>query len=191
MVVDERLQEIQRLEAGKSARDEMAGRKQLPAKPAPAVTLYVAAGGKDSNPGTKDQPFASLKRARDQIRTEIGSDAYFGALVVPDSALLHPGRYFAGLAAAADRAGADLHERVRARTIRRQADGRFVVETERGAPGAALEAAIADLRYGTVCVNVWPGFAFATGTTPESFMDVVINIDPQRLGQAQGIAPTT
>ena len=47
--------------------------------------------------------------------------------------LLHPGRYFAGLAAAADRAGADLHERVRARTIRRQADGRFVVETDRGA----------------------------------------------------------
>ena len=52
---------------------------------------------------------------------------------MPGSGLLHPGRYFAGLAAAADRAGADLHEGVRARTIRRQADGRFVVETERGA----------------------------------------------------------
>ncbi|MEA2610236.1 MAG: hypothetical protein QOJ75_2479 [Chloroflexota bacterium] len=70
---------------------------------------------------------------RDRIREEIGSDAYFGALVVPGSGLLHPGRYFAGLAAAADHAGADLHEYVRARAIRRQADGRFVVETERGA----------------------------------------------------------
>jgi glycine/D-amino acid oxidase-like deaminating enzyme len=70
---------------------------------------------------------------RERIREEIGTDAYYGALVVPGSALLHPGRYFAGLAAAADRAGADLHERVRARAIRRQADGRFVVETERGA----------------------------------------------------------
>ena len=40
------------------------------------------------------------------------------------SGLLHPGRYFAGLAAAADRAGADLHEGVRARSIRRQARGR-------------------------------------------------------------------
>ena len=70
---------------------------------------------------------------REGIRTEIGSDAYFGGLVVPDSGLLHPGRYFAGLAAAADRAGADLHEGVRARSIRRQGDGRFVVETERGA----------------------------------------------------------
>lgn len=70
---------------------------------------------------------------RERLRDEIGSDAYFGGLVRYDTGLLHPGRYFAGLAAAADRAGADLHERVRARTIRRQADGRFVVETERGA----------------------------------------------------------
>ena len=70
---------------------------------------------------------------RERIHEEIGSDAYFGALAVPESGLLHPGRYFAGLAAAADRAGADLHEGVRVRTIRRQADGRFVVETERGA----------------------------------------------------------
>jgi glycine/D-amino acid oxidase-like deaminating enzyme len=70
---------------------------------------------------------------RERIRDEIGSDAYFGALVVPASGLLHPGRYFAGLATAADRAGADLHEATRASAIRRQADGRFVVETERGA----------------------------------------------------------
>ena len=70
---------------------------------------------------------------RERIRDEIGSDAYFGALVVPNSALLHPGRYFAGLVSAAERAGADLHEGTRARVIRRQADGRFVVGTERGA----------------------------------------------------------
>ena len=70
---------------------------------------------------------------RERIREEIGSDAYYGALAVPDSALIHPGRYFAGLAAAADRAGADLHEGVRATAIRKQADGRFVVETDRGA----------------------------------------------------------
>jgi glycine/D-amino acid oxidase-like deaminating enzyme len=70
---------------------------------------------------------------REHLRTEIGSDAYFGGLVVEGSGLLHPGRYFAGLAAAADRAGADLHEGVRASSIRKQADGRFVVETSRGA----------------------------------------------------------
>src|SRR6476659_6794226 len=70
---------------------------------------------------------------RERIREEIGSDAYYGALAVPDSGLIHPGRYFAGLAAAADRAGADLHEGVRATAIRKHADGRFVVETDRGA----------------------------------------------------------
>ena len=70
---------------------------------------------------------------RERIREEIGTDAYYGALAVEGSGLLHPGRYFAGLAAAAARAGADLHEGVRAGSIRRQADGRFVVETSRGA----------------------------------------------------------
>ena len=75
----------------------------------------------------------SLIVPRERLREEIGTDAYHGALVVPDSGLLHPGRYFAGLAEAADRAGADLHEGVRCAAVRRQADGRFVVETERGA----------------------------------------------------------
>jgi glycine/D-amino acid oxidase-like deaminating enzyme len=70
---------------------------------------------------------------RERVREEIGTDAYYGALVVEGSGLLHPGKYFAGLVAAADRDGADLHEGVRARSIRRQADGRFVVETTRGA----------------------------------------------------------
>ncbi|MDO8484785.1 MAG: FAD-binding oxidoreductase [Candidatus Limnocylindrales bacterium] len=69
---------------------------------------------------------------RERIREEIGSDAYYGALVVGGSGLLHPGRYFAGLVGAADRAGADLHEDVRARAIRRLGEGRFAVETERG-----------------------------------------------------------
>jgi glycine/D-amino acid oxidase-like deaminating enzyme len=69
---------------------------------------------------------------REHLRSEIGSDAYYGALVVPGSGLLHPGRYFVGLAGAAAAAGADLHENVRAREIRRRADGRFEVLTPRG-----------------------------------------------------------
>ena len=76
---------------------------------------------------------ASMVVPRERLHEEIGTDAYYGALLFPDSGLLHPGRYFAGLASAADQAGADLHERVRALAIRRQADGRFVVETDRGA----------------------------------------------------------
>ncbi len=70
---------------------------------------------------------------RERLHEEIGTDAYYGALAVEGSGGLHPGRYFAGLAEAAARAGADLHEGVRARSIRPQADGRVVVETDRGA----------------------------------------------------------
>ncbi|MFH1918968.1 MAG: right-handed parallel beta-helix repeat-containing protein [Planctomycetota bacterium] len=33
-----------------------------------AATFYVATDGKDTNPGTEDQPFATLQRARDEIR---------------------------------------------------------------------------------------------------------------------------
>jgi hypothetical protein len=33
-----------------------------------ALELYVAPGGRDANPGTKDRPFATLTRARDAVR---------------------------------------------------------------------------------------------------------------------------
>jgi glycine/D-amino acid oxidase-like deaminating enzyme len=69
---------------------------------------------------------------RSDLRSEIGSDAYFGGLVAPKAGLLHPARWFAGLVGSAERAGADLHGGVRARGVRRQADGRLVVATERG-----------------------------------------------------------
>lgn len=67
------------------------------------------------------------------LREEIGTDAYFGGLVVERSGGLHPGRLVAGLANMAEEAGAVLHEETRALRIRRQADGRSVVETSRGA----------------------------------------------------------
>lgn len=69
---------------------------------------------------------------RERIREEIGTDEFFGALAIDGSGVLHPGKWFAGLVSLADRAGADLHEGVRARALRPQADGRVVVETERG-----------------------------------------------------------
>jgi len=68
---------------------------------------------------------------KERLHEEIGSDAYHGALAVEGSGLLHPGKWFAGLAASADRAGADLHEGVRARRLRRNGP-RLVVETDRG-----------------------------------------------------------
>ncbi|MES2211111.1 MAG: FAD-binding oxidoreductase [Chloroflexota bacterium] len=67
------------------------------------------------------------------LRDEIGTDAYHGGLAIEPGGVLHPGKWFAGLVGMAERAGADLHEATPALSIRRQRDGRFVVETSRGA----------------------------------------------------------
>ncbi|HID23830.1 MAG TPA: hypothetical protein EYP14_15730, partial [Planctomycetaceae bacterium] len=48
--------------------DPLAGRTRLPPAPRPAVTYYVAPNGDDTQPGTRQRPFATLKRARDAIR---------------------------------------------------------------------------------------------------------------------------
>ncbi len=71
--------------------------------------------------------------ARTSLHEEIGTDAYFGCLVMERSGGLHPGKLVAGLVTLAEAAGASLHEGVRAHHIRRQADGRSVVETSSGA----------------------------------------------------------
>ncbi len=71
--------------------------------------------------------------ARSDLRDEIGTDAYHGGLAIEPGGVLHPGKWFAGLVAMAERAGADLHEATPVLSIRRQRDGRFVVETSRGA----------------------------------------------------------
>lgn len=67
-----------------------------------------------------------------ELRAEIGSDAFPAALAMGGSGLLHPGKWFAGLVGLADAAGADLHEGLRARGIRRMRDGRTIVDTSRG-----------------------------------------------------------
>jgi glycine/D-amino acid oxidase-like deaminating enzyme len=70
---------------------------------------------------------------KEQLRDEIGTDAYHGGMAVDGGGLLHPAKWLVGLLGLAEAAGADLHDHVRAASIRRQADGRFVVETDRGA----------------------------------------------------------
>jgi hypothetical protein len=42
----------------------------------PGAMFFIATGGKDTNPGTKDQPFASLEKARDTIRKLKQDSAY-------------------------------------------------------------------------------------------------------------------
>lgn len=64
-------------------------------------------------------------------RAEIGSDIYHGALLDVCSGGLNPAQYVAGLARAAEKAGAVLQARARVNKLERRGR-RFFVETERG-----------------------------------------------------------
>jgi len=65
------------------------------------------------------------------LRSEIGTDIYHGALVDEVSGGLNPAQYVAGLADAAARAGATLCARARVTKIERR-EKRFFIQTERG-----------------------------------------------------------
>jgi glycine/D-amino acid oxidase-like deaminating enzyme len=69
---------------------------------------------------------------REHLATEVGTTAFHGGLAIDAGGVIHPGKWFAGLVGLAESAGADLHEGVRATAIRRQRNGPFLVETERG-----------------------------------------------------------
>ncbi len=58
---------------------------------------------------------------RDQLRSEIGSDAYFGGMVDETSAGVNPAQYVAGLAQAALNAGAVIYERAPVQVVSRAA----------------------------------------------------------------------
>lgn len=68
---------------------------------------------------------------KEEQRKEIGTDLYCGALVDETSGGLNPAQYVAGLARAAENAGAELHARARVTRLRRR-DGCVELETERG-----------------------------------------------------------
>src|SRR5438445_1453452 len=72
---------------------------------------------------------------KSELHTEIGSDIYYGGMVDEVSAGLNPALYVAGLALAADRAGAVIFERARVEKIEREA---------RRKPGNSTE-----------CISLW------------------------------------
>lgn len=65
------------------------------------------------------------------LRSEIGTDVYHGALVDEVSGGLNPAQYVAGLADAAARAGGTLCARARVSRLERR-EKRFVIQTDRG-----------------------------------------------------------
>jgi glycine/D-amino acid oxidase-like deaminating enzyme len=85
------------------------------------------------------------------LRGEIGSDIYFGGMVDETSAGLNPARYVAGLAHAAQRAGAYLHDHARVEKVEAASVNgvrQFRLQTSRGAV-TAREVILASGAYTT------------------------------------------
>jgi glycine/D-amino acid oxidase-like deaminating enzyme len=88
---------------------------------------------------------------KSELREEIGSDIYFGGMVDETSAGLNPARYVAGLAHAAQRAGAGLFDHTRVASVERETANnavKFRVGTSRGTL-TAREVVLASGAYTT------------------------------------------
>jgi glycine/D-amino acid oxidase-like deaminating enzyme len=85
---------------------------------------------------------------KSELRAELGSDYYHGALLDPLSAGLHVGKFVHGLADAAERAGAEIHERNAATGLTRLPGGGFLVETLHGTIRAGQVMAATDAYTG-------------------------------------------
>jgi len=88
---------------------------------------------------------------KNELRGEIGSDIYFGGMVDETSAGLNPARYVAGLALAAQRAGACLYDHTRVERVEASSVNgvrKFRVETSKGAV-TAREVLLASGAYTT------------------------------------------
>ncbi|HYY72213.1 MAG TPA: FAD-binding oxidoreductase [Candidatus Bathyarchaeia archaeon] len=89
--------------------------------------------------------------SKSELPAEIGSDIYFGGLVDETSAGLNPARYGAGLAHAAQRAGACLYDHTRVEKIQvgsQNGARKFLLRTSRG-PISAREVILASGAYTT------------------------------------------
>lgn len=87
--------------------------------------------------------------SKSELRAEIGSDIYFGGVVDEASAGLNPARYVAGLADAAQRAGACLHDHTSVEKIQAHSQNgvrKFLLRTSRG-PLSAREVILASGAY--------------------------------------------
>lgn len=74
--------------------------------------------------------------AKNESRSELGTDSYHGMMVNPRSGSVQPAKFVRGMAMAAERAGVDILEGTRVLAIERisniQDGSRFLVKTDRG-----------------------------------------------------------
>ncbi|HLE30160.1 MAG TPA: FAD-binding oxidoreductase [Anaerolineales bacterium] len=117
---------------------------------------------------------------KDELRSEIGSDIYYGGFVDAMSAGVNPARYVAGLARAAQKAGAELYERARVERVER--DGTTLkVRTKRG-----------DLRAAEVVVGTSGYTGRATPSLQEKIVPIgsyIIVTEPLGEDLARAVSP--
>jgi glycine/D-amino acid oxidase-like deaminating enzyme len=101
---------------------------------------------------------------RGELRSEIGSDIYYGGMVDEISVGLNPASYVAGLAASAMRAGAQISERTKLERIERQ--------SRNGAPGFQLTTS----RGSFHARNVFVGTSGYTGAATPALQKKIIPI---------------
>lgn len=101
---------------------------------------------------------------RTDLRSEIGSDIYYGGMVDETSAGLNPARYVAGLGVAAIRAGACVLEKTGVEEIRRQ--------SRQGAPGWKLTTSTG----ATWARDVFIGTSGYTGSATPALRNRIIPI---------------
>lgn len=93
---------------------------------------------------------------KSELRSEIGSDIYYGGLLDEASAGLNPARYVAGLVAATRRTGAAMFDHTRVESVRRESrngESRFRLRTSKG----SLLARDVLLASGAYTSNATPG----------------------------------
>lgn len=129
---DDSVDTIERIvaEEGIDCSFRRAGKLKLASKPehVASLTRNFEVLHREADPDT-----AMLSRA--ELAGEIGSDGFHGAMLSKKSAMMHMGRFVTGLATAAARHGAVIHEHAPV-TERRQEAGRHILQTPRGSVSA-------------------------------------------------------
>ena len=109
----------------------------------------------------------------EEVATELGTGSYFGLMVNERSAGLQPAKFVQGMALAADRAGANIHEGTRVTGIEKNISpngSRFTVRTERGEIRAREVFVAANAWSGRIVPQfrrkVFPAESFVIATEP-------------------------
>ena len=124
---------------------------------------------------------------RPQLEGEIGSASFHGAALFEKSAMMHMGRYLAGLANAATRHGARIWEAAPV-TGRRRVDGEWQLETPRGslradrviAATGAYSAQVPQASLGYFRKRIIPIASFVIATRPLTDAEVAATLPGNR-----------